>query len=285
MKQPEAWTRYARALIATSHRPHFAPSEDILAIQRERVAAFVARHGAGCLAVILGATPELADLALASGCRVVRIDCNPAMFAAAAGRALVTDRSKEIVVAGDWLHLDMIADGEAGIVLGDSALNNVPHDDMARQIHELARITHCGSLLCLRQIVLPDQPVPAYEFAAALAAVRAARVTRDEFHRMLRFYSFVDRAYDPETCVLDGRAVFAEIRRRHEDGALTEAEFDFLIQRSSEIRHTLYPCSEQRRLLEALGTCETLAPALGGDPCGLFKVFAVTVRQTTGLVA
>lgn len=278
MKQPEAWAQHVRTIIGTGRRPHFAPSEEILAIQRERVSAFVTSHGDGRLAVILGATPELADIALMAGCRVVRIDCNPSMFEAAAGRQVVADRRNETIVIGDWLHLDAIRDGEADIVLGDSSLNNVPHADMPKLFAELERITRAGSMLCLRQIVLPDKPVPAYEFPAALAAFRAGKITDDHFHRMLRFYSFATSAYDPQTFVLDARLVFAEIRRRYEAGLLHDAEYDFLMNRYSEIRHTIYACSEQLRQLKGLGACEAMAPRLGGSPCQLFKVFAVNVR-------
>lgn len=278
MKQPEAWAQHVRTIVATGHRPHFAPSDEILAIQRERVSAFVASHGDGCLAVILGATPELADIALMAGCRVVRIDCNPSMFEAAAGRQIVADRRNETILIGDWLHLDAIRNGEADIVLGDSSLNNVPHADMAKLFAELERITHAGSMLCLRQIVLPDKPVPAYEFPAALAAFRAGRITDNHLHRMLRFYSFATAAYDPQTFVLDARLVFAEIRRSYAAGLLRDAEYDFLMDRYSEIRHTIYACSEQLRLLKGLGACEAIAPRLTGGPCELFKVFVVSVR-------
>lgn len=277
MKQPEVWARHAGAVIASGQRPHFAPSDDVLAIQRERVAAFVAAHGPGCLAVVLGATPELADIALSAGCRVLRIDCNPAMFEAAAGRQVVADRRNETIVIGDWLYLNMIGDGEADIVLGDSSLNNVPHEDMAELLAELARITRSGSMLSLRQIVIPDEPKPDYEFDRAVDAFRAGDITDNEFHWMLRFYNFAACAYDPASRVLDARSVFAEIRRRHAAGELADAEFDFLMSRYTEVRHTLYRCSEQQRLLETLGACEVVPPDTAGCARDLFKVFVVRV--------
>jgi hypothetical protein len=277
MKQPEVWERYARAIIKTGRRPHFAPSDEILAIQRERVSGFVASRGAGCLAVILGATPELADIALTAGCRVVRVDSNPSMFDAAAGRQYLTDRSNETIAIGNWLNLHMIGDGAADIVLGDCSLNNVPHEDMKELIVELARIAHPGSMLALRQIILPDTPIAGYEFSAAVAAFRAGRISDNEFHWMLRFYSFTACAYDLQTHVLDARRVFAEISRRHMEGGLTDAEHDFLMTRYSEIRHTVYAGTEQRRLLESLGSCEVVPP---GRSCSrdLFGVFVVNVR-------
>ncbi len=279
MKQPEVWTRIAQNIIATGKRPHFAPEEEILAVMRERVFDHVARHGAGCRAVILGATPELADIALKAGCVVVRIDCNPAMFESAAGRQTVKERNGETVVIGDWLDMCAVDDGEADLVLGDSSLNNVPHEDMGRLLAELARITHPGSTIALRQIVLPDSPVAAYEFLAAVAAFRCGEISDTEFHRSLRFYSFVTTAYDPANHLLDARLVFAEIRRKHEAGQLTDGEFEFLIGRYSEVRHTVYRLAEQRRLLESLGNCELASPAIESSARFLFQVFAIRVGQ------
>lgn len=277
MKQPDVWSGFARNLVATGKHPHFAPSEEILAIVRERLAAFVAERGKACLAVILGATPELADIALAAGCRVVRIDSNPAMFEAAAGRQAVADRNGETIAIGDWLDMQGIRDGEADIVLGDSSLNNVSHEDMPRMLTELARITRPGSMLALRQIVLAERPCPEYDFPAALAAFREARITADDFHRRLRFYSFNAAAYDPALRILDAHRVFAEIRRKRTEGALNETEFEFLITRCSEIRHTVYGCAEQQRLFETLGACEAIPAGLADSARDLFKVFVIHV--------
>lgn len=276
MKQPEVWARHAQPVIATGRRPHFAPSEEVLAIQRSRVADFVARNGTGCLAVILGATPELADIALAAGCRVVRVDCNPAMFEAATRRQRVADRRNETCVIGDWLHLETIRAGAADIVLGDSSLNNVPHEQMQGQIAELERITRPGSQLLLRQIVIPDEPRPDYEFDRAVAAYRAGDVTANEFHWMLRFHSFVANAYDPASRVLDACRIFVEIEARHAQGRLSAAEFEFLMSRYTEVRHTVYRRAEQVRLLQALGDCEVVPPGAAGCTRDLFGVFVVT---------
>jgi ubiquinone/menaquinone biosynthesis C-methylase UbiE len=279
MKQPDVWAQFARTIVTTGKRPHFAPSEEILAIMRERLVAFVAERGRGCLAVILGATPELADIALTAGCRVVRIDSNPAMFEAAAGRQTVADRNAETLVIGDWLHMQGINDGEAEMVLGDSSLNNVPHEDMARLFAELARITRPGSMLVLRQIVLPDQQYPDYDFTPALAAFRAGSITADDFHRRLRFYAFNAGAYDPVLRILDASRIFAEIRCKHEEGSLTKQEFAFLMTRKSEIRHTLYGFAEQQRLFASLGACEAIPAGLADSARDLFKVFVIRVGR------
>lgn len=277
--QTETWTELARSLVSSGRRPHFAPSEEILAIVRQRLSAFVSGCDGDCRAVILGATPELADLALRAGCRVVRIDSNPAMFEAAARRESVADRSMETIVLGNWMQMDEVGDGEADIVLGDSSLNNVAHDDMSRQLAELARITHPAGMLLLRQIVMPDRPHPDYDFTPTLTAYRAGDITADDFHRRLRFYSFTPEAYDPLRRVLDAGRVFAAIGRQHDAGVLTEAEFAFLQDRRSEIRHTVYGLAEQRRLLETLGSCEVIPGGQADSARDLFKVFEVRVGR------
>ena len=278
MTRAEVWTDLAQDILDTGRHPHFAPSEAVLDIQRERIAAFRAQRGDGCRAIILGATPELADIALTAGCQVTRIDSSPAMFAAARKRQTVKDRRRETLLVGNWLHMGGIGDGEADIVLGDSSLNNVPHRDMARLLAELSRITRCDGMLVLRQIVLPDAPRPDFEFSAAVHAFRGATITDNEFHRILRFYSFNVGAYDTATRILDGRRVFAEIGQRHAEGALSDTEFEFLMGRYSEVRHTIYHHAEQQHLLESLGSCEAVSPEPAGAAHGLFMVFVIHRR-------
>jgi len=277
-RQSREWERKARRIIATGESPHFAPDADILAIQRRRVAAHVAANGPDRLALVLGATAELADLALNEGLRVISVDCSAAMFEAAARRREVPNRQKETTIVANWLDMGMIANGEIDIVLGDASLNNVPHDQMSAMLDEIARITHPGSLVALRQIVMPDGDVPEYEFPNVLAALRAGSISQHDFDRALRFYSFTSHALDPEHHLLDARRVFEAIREKRATSELTADEFDFLMNRYSEVAHTIYRLSEQTNLLERLGECEVdMLP----ETCffrGLMAIFAVRVE-------
>ena len=276
--QAGEWNRKARCIIATGEQPHFAPDADILAIMRRQVAAHAAASGPDSTALILGATPELADLALLEGLRVISVDCSAAMFEAAARRRQVTDPRRETAIVANWLDMSAIVGGEIDIVLGDAALNNVPHEQMAAMLDEIARVTHPGSLISLRQIALPDGHVPEYEFPNALAALRAGRISKHDFDRALRFYSFVSLALDPAHHSLDARRVFELIREKRATAELSADEFDFLMSRCSGVRHTVYGLSEQVRLLERLGTCKVeMLP----ESCfyrGLMAVFAVQVQ-------
>jgi SAM-dependent methyltransferase len=277
VKQPGEWGKYAAAVLAGGECPHYAPSADIVAEQQRQIAAATADGGGPPTILILGATPELADLALAAGCRVIRADCSADMFAAAARRQRLAERERELRVVADWLDLHMLASGSIDLVLGDASLNNVPHDHMPALLAELGRVTHPGSRLSLRQIVLPDQPVAAYEFAQAVADYRSGLRTPEEFHKILRFYSFHADAYNPESRVLDARRVFAAILSSYQAGLLSADEFAFLQSRRSGIRHTVYRKSEQVRVLSALGRCEVLQPGAACFYRDLFTIFVVRV--------
>jgi len=272
------WERKALHAIATGATPHFVPDADMLAIQRRRVAAYTAANGAASTALVLGATPELADLALRAGLRLIWVDSSPAMFAAARQRREVAESPDEQSIVANWLAMPVIGAGTIDIVLGDAALNNVAQEDMGAVLDEISRITRPGSLVSLRQIVLPDAPVAHYEFQNALAALRTGRISLHEFDRVVRFYSFNSCALDTERHLLDARKVFEEIRHRHELAELEPDEFDFLMSRFSAVRHTIFNLSEQVAQLTRLGDCavEMLPPACFFRD--LTAVFAVTVR-------
>jgi hypothetical protein len=276
--QAGEWERKAQRILATGELPHFAPDADMLALQRRRVTAHISTWGSNGTALILGATPELADLALGEGLRVVSVDRSAGMFAAAARRRGLSDPARETWIVGDWLDMGAIARGSMDVVLGDASLNNVPHRQIPALLDEIARITRTGSLISLRQIVLPDAAVAEYEFAEALAALRAGSISLHDFDRIVRFYSFHSAAFDPGRHLLDACRVFEAIREKRNSGELNGDEFDFLMKRYSEIKHTVYRLSEQQRQLDRLGACEVdLLPA----SCRFRRLmahFAVTVR-------
>lgn len=255
-QQDDEWERKARHIMVTGQVPHFAPDADMLDIMRHHLQEHVEEKGAGGMALVLGATPELADLALEAGLRVVCVDRNAAMFAAAAQRRRCRDAERETLVVADWLDMSMLGAGSIEVVLGDAALNNLPHEQMDAMLMELARVTSPGGRLLLRQLMLPDTEVPQYGFERARAALRAGQIGLHDFDRALRFCAFNAQALDPQRHELDARRVFAIVRDMYAAGELSAEEFNFLMGRQSEIRHTVYRVSEQLLLLGRLGTCE-----------------------------
>lgn len=256
LKQPDQWSTYAVRIVATGERPHFAPEPETLAVHVSVLQALRCTLGRAPLTLVLGATPELADLALERGCPVVRMDCNPSMFEAAARRQRdAIDRSNERIVVGDWLDMPGIDAGSIDLVLGDASLNNVPHAQMGRLLAQLQHVTRPGSVLSLRQVALPAAVARLHPLERTVQRLRAGEIDRHTFSRLLRYACFVGPVYDARQCLLDAGLVFECIDRSHQDGLLNDAEYAFMNSRRSRIQHTVYAQSTQRDWFEPLGRC------------------------------
>ncbi len=254
MKQPEEWSRYAERILATGARPHFAPEPETVEVHARVIADLGAAVGTAPSVLVLGATPELADLALDLGCPTLRMDCNPAMFDAAAKREKRSDRRGERTVVGDWLDMPGIANGAIDLVLGDASLNNVAHAQMPRLFEQLRRITHAGSVLSLRQVALPADVSHRHGLARTVQRLRAGEIEPHTFSRLLRYAAFVDEVYDREQHLLDAARVFDCIDAAHRAGMLSADEHAFMNSRRSQIQHTVYSRAEQRAWFERVGT-------------------------------
>lgn len=252
MKQPAEWRRKARLIISGDLRPHFAPPAAALEIYAHRLEAISRQIQRRRIALILGATPELADLTSSMGWGTLRIDCNPAMLAAADLRLRNGNRSFEQAVVADWLKLPL-PPSSVDLVLGDAALNNIPHEMMPVAISSLRRVCRSGAKVLMRQIVLPDQPVPEYELEAVLAARRQGRIDCDALDRVLRFYSFNVESLDRSRHLINAERVFAAVDRLHSAGRLDAQDYEFLRCRFSAVQHTIYTAAEQVQLLTQLG--------------------------------
>ncbi|MCK4705173.1 MAG: class I SAM-dependent methyltransferase, partial [Gammaproteobacteria bacterium] len=158
MNQKKEWSKIAERILTTGVTPHFAPREETLKVHLSHINNLKTQNKKPNV-VVLGATPELADLALKHQCMVYRVDNNPAMFDAAKPREKITDRKNETIIHNNWSDINLISDGKIDLVMGDASLNNVPTAQMLQVLNELNRITHSGSILSLKQIILPDRNI------------------------------------------------------------------------------------------------------------------------------
>jgi SAM-dependent methyltransferase len=275
MKQPEQWSRYAERILTTGARPHFAPEPETLEVHARLIAAERAERADALQVLVLGATPELADLALDQGCRVIRMDCNPAMFEAAARRQTVTDRSGERGVVGDWLDMPGVDDASIDLVLGDASLNNVAHSAMPRLIDQLRRITRPGGVLSLRQLTLMDGATATHPVSRTVRRYRDGELSAHVFGKLLRFCCFMDQLYEPHERLIDASRVFARIEQCHREGLLDDEEMAFMNGRRSAIQHTLYPSAEQRAWFERIGPCRVENACAPSDHQHLFDVWVI----------
>ena len=278
MQQPDEWEFQANRILLSGKPPHFVPAKPELLVIEQRLAALAASLQRPPVLLVLGATPELADLGLRQGCHVYRVDCSPAMLKSAEFRQHVEDRRNETVLCCDWRDMTAIPSGTIDFVTGDASLNNIAHPDQPSLFAELRRVTHPGSILAFKQIVLPDQPDPLHQFDNALAAHRSGRLSESEFYKLIRYVCFREELYHPDEHTLDAADVFASILQKRNDGALREPEFEFLYARQGKVKHTLYSQTEQQDLLrDHLGPCEIVSPTGGCYYRDIVNVFMVTI--------
>ena len=253
------WDEQARRLLATRVLPHFAPDPSELQVHRRLLGAHRAglpRREVAPRLLVLGATPELSDLGLELGYGVVRVDSSPAMFEAARWRETTEDRREETCLVADWRDLGPFDTGSVDAVVGDAALNNVAHADMAQVLRELRRVVRPGGVLSLKQIVLPDEEDAAPEFAAVLEARRRGALDWTAFRMLVRFWCFRAAAYDEATLVLDAARVYDAVDAEQAKGTWDESEVAHLAKSRSSLRHTVYPAGVQASLLRTgLGPC------------------------------
>jgi SAM-dependent methyltransferase len=276
MQPKDEWTKQAERILASGTRPHFAPRKETFIVHQSLINTIRKQHRRP-RALVLGATPELADFALEQQCIVYRVDNNPAMFAAAKVRESVAERSNETIIHSDWLNMDVLQNGQIDFVMGDASLNNVPIGQMTQVLSELKRVTHTGSIFSLKQIILTDEAMQHYSFVNALTSYREGSLTDEEFYLILRFHSFQHEAYDSTSYTLDAGIVFEVIRREHDKGRLTDDEYSIFAQRRGALKHTVYRKSEQIKLFrELLGDTDVVYPNDGCVYQDIFNMYSIT---------
>lgn len=279
MKQLEEWSRFARQTLDTGEKPHFAVRPEILEMHRRNIIRFTAGISRPSI-LVLGATPELADLALQSGGKVWRVDINPDMFGAAKPRETVDDRSAETCLHADWQSMDAIAAGSVDVVLGDAALNNVAHTDMGNVLSEIRRVTKPGGILSLKQIVCPDEMSANDKLEQVLLDFREQRISADEFRVLVRFNVFLHQHYDLQSKTLDAARVYQTVDSLAQQGIFNAVERELLLRSSGKIVHTIYSQQQQRRLFaDCFGQCILQQPEGKRYYRHIFNVFLVTRQR------
>ena len=279
IKQKEEWSRQALRILNSEKLPHFAPKQEILKVHQENI-DLIKKNITSPHVLILGATPQLADLALTNNCFVYRVDNNLSMFDAAKKYETVKQRCNENIIINDWLSMKEIEDNRIDLILGDASLNNVLSMNMLDLFEELKRVSHTGSLLSFKQIVFPDKKINDYHFEKVVKSFREIKLTQDEFYLILRFYSFKDLAYDTKSCLLDAGIVFDLIEKKYKEGKLSESEYAIFDARRGLLKHTIYNKTEQQKLFrEHLGETSVIYPNNSCVYRDIFNMFSIKINM------
>jgi SAM-dependent methyltransferase len=147
------WNSFADSFRALG--PPLRPSpQDIQAIE-QAASVWVAGHpGRGLQALLLGVTPELANMAWPELCTVFAVDSSLAMARAVWPGNIPLRR---VVACGNWLALPR-ADGSCDLVAGDGSINCLSYPEGYRSLAaEVHRVLKGDGVFLLRCYLRPER--------------------------------------------------------------------------------------------------------------------------------
>jgi len=110
--------------------------------------------------MILGATPELRDLAIKLGCTCLAVDVSLDMLVKMTAVMKYQDDPKNLTARADWLKLgEIFKRGGFNAVLADASLNNVPHQLYPAALKNIWQVLSPGGEFITKHFVyLYDKP-------------------------------------------------------------------------------------------------------------------------------
>lgn len=133
--------------------------------------------------LILGATPELRDLALELGAQVYALDISEAMLNQASEIMKYRDHVDEKRLIGNWLEI-ALENSSVDLVVGDGVTNNIPVGKINDLFTEIKRVLKPGGYVLLRDLVNTQ------ERSFCSVEEIAARSRKEKWHKFDFFYEF-----------------------------------------------------------------------------------------------
>lgn len=114
-------------------------------------------------ALILGATPELRDLALKHGFKVVTVDFDMGMIDVLSSAMKHKNNENETIIRCDWFNMPL-EKNNYDVVFSDGSFNNVPFKDFEKLFLIVKSLLRKNGYLLIRHLVLaPDKELRTVE--------------------------------------------------------------------------------------------------------------------------
>lgn len=115
-----------------------APSPEEIKIY-EKFFKIATKNKKNTKTLVLGATPELRDLAIKHGSETIGVDSSPKLLSLLTNVMYYKNSKKNVSVRGNWLEMHKYLEPNSfDVVMGDASFNNVP----AKKWRDLFRITN-----------------------------------------------------------------------------------------------------------------------------------------------
>lgn len=224
------------------------------------------------VAMVLGATPELRDLALEHGCLLISVEVNEKIMREMTALMTHANDPRERVIIGDWLK-NPAEDNAVDVVMGDGIGNNVPYAEFPRLFSEIARVLKPGGYCILRDALL-DPARPRHTIKDTIAYAHQMRLHKYDLFMEIYFYT-TDGGYDAAQKFLRMEAVQKKLEAEvYGKGLLTPEEEEHLKTfMSGSVTSTAVTEQEYRESMAKFFDPVEVVKAEGFRFCEFFKFF------------
>lgn len=114
----------------------------------------------GDAVLVLGATPELRNIALELGCKVLSMDINLEMISKREKNVTTKDHDRDVVARSNWLQPWFVKEHFFKAVIGDTCFTNLPYPQMIELFGIIKRLLQKEGVIIVRHAVLYDEHTP-----------------------------------------------------------------------------------------------------------------------------
>jgi len=233
--------------------PPFAPSKNEVGLYRKYVLFVKNDPNLPKRALILGATPELRDIAIENGLESVAVDVSKQMMEKFSALMEKSGNILDKRIISDWLNIDF-PENYFGIIMGDASFNNLAtKEDNESLAYICCRVLNKGGFLILRQVVYQSDYRGYMDIQKLANDFHNGKISWADFFMEMRFNIFKDKIYDAKLCQYDAGKAFDLIKTLADIGQLTADEYTRIDTFRNNLKNSVYLDMDMVTMLESNG--------------------------------
>jgi ubiquinone/menaquinone biosynthesis C-methylase UbiE len=233
----------------SKRRPPTAPDAAELAIYEKY--AKLASKSSIKNSLVLGATPELRDIAIKNGFVGYAVDISKNVSELFTSLMDYKDDPNNKMIIGDWLEMNF-KDNFFSLVMADASFCNLPTKELNEKLIKILKdIISPKGYFVSRNIFFPTiERIPVKEL---VKSYRANKISLADFFMIIRTVSYMPQLYSEDTYQYDAKKNFDIIEEEYKKGVFNKEEFDTIMGWKNNIINTFYPEKEFIKMFENNG--------------------------------
>lgn len=194
--------------------------------------------------LVLGPTPELRNIALDLGCKVLSMDINLDMIQKREQYVTVKDHARDVVARSNWLNPWFLNEGSFSAILADASFNNLPFKQMLQLFSICKKLLKKEGVLAFRHSNLKNT-IPINEI---VALYQNKKISAKEMVISLHSSESLPRTFtDKQVSIVETYNAMAKLLRRHK---VDKKTISLVEQHRNQFNHTLVPEQEFEQCLQ-----------------------------------